>query len=195
MESQELISSGLLELYCIGQTNMEENRLVESMADKHSNIKEEINQINEALLNFADTFSIAPPPDIKSKILKRIQNEIELPPLLHQQTDVRFWNKYLKENGIEEPKEYEDLWMFNLPSDDSRVTYVVYGKHGGVEDPPHVDQDEYLLVLKGSCTINQNGKTEHYRSGDLIYIPKNTPHLAEVTSSETLIVVGQRIAA
>lgn len=195
MDPQEILASGLLELYCLGQTSEFETREIAKLAAINAEVRAEINQINDALGQIASTLAIPPPPSLKNKIIDSITREIEMPPLLLQNNDLNFWKNYLQKLGISKPDNQEDLNMSDLPGNKEVMTYVVWGNKGSLEDEPHTEQNEYLLVLAGSCTIKQNGITTAYKQGDLIFIPKNTPHLATVTSEETLVVIGQRIAA
>ena len=48
MEKQEIISSGLIEMYVIGATSSEENAQIEILRSQHSDINEEISNIEKA---------------------------------------------------------------------------------------------------------------------------------------------------
>ena len=59
----------------------------------------------------------------------------------------------------------------------------------------HENEDEYLFMLKGYCSVTINGKIGYYREGDIVFIPGRALHRAEVLSDEPMILVGQRLAA
>ncbi len=73
MDVNELKSSGLLELYVLGQTSQEETALVESMLDQHPELRQEIVEISFALEAYASTVAETPSPSTKEKLMEEVR--------------------------------------------------------------------------------------------------------------------------
>ena len=72
MEVENIISSGLLELYVSGLTSETESSDVEMYAQKYPQVKQEILLIQEAFEAYATSNAIQPHPSLKNKILAKI---------------------------------------------------------------------------------------------------------------------------
>lgn len=68
MKPEELIHSGLLELYAFDACTAEEKLVVEQMLAKYPEVQQEFNNIQHALHTFAQNEAITPPAQIKNKI-------------------------------------------------------------------------------------------------------------------------------
>jgi anti-sigma-K factor RskA len=76
VELNEMISSGLLELYVLGQTSAEETLLVQSMAAKHPQIVDEIVAIEIAMEGYAQAHAIPPSTHVKEKLFAQLNNTL-----------------------------------------------------------------------------------------------------------------------
>ena len=198
MEIEELISSGIIELYCMGVATEEEIKKVEKLALQSSEIRFEIMAINEALALYSEKFSKIPSAFVKDKIMEAIaaqEQKIAFPPAINPKTGVEEWVKYLSDNRIAAPENFEGFHVLDLPCDAKQFTYIVWADRGTVVEEAHDDDDEYLLVLKGQCSVTINGKLGYYKEGDIVFIPKKAVHRAEALSDERMLMIGQRIAA
>ena len=74
MKAKELIESGLLELYVLGQCTDEETRIVEAHLDNDA-VSAELQEIEESMLTIADHAAINPSPSLRSKIFDAIDAE------------------------------------------------------------------------------------------------------------------------
>ena len=72
MEKQEIISSGLLEMYVIGATSSEENAQIEIMRSQHSEINEEISNIEKAFETYAFANAVTPVASVKEKLFSSL---------------------------------------------------------------------------------------------------------------------------
>ncbi|MBN8834025.1 MAG: hypothetical protein ABS68_11955 [Niastella sp. SCN 39-18] len=72
MNKEEFISSGLLELYATGISSPEESRLVEECLAKYPELREELNQIEISLENYAQANAIQPSALVKKKLMDKI---------------------------------------------------------------------------------------------------------------------------
>ncbi len=85
MNTKDIISSGLLELYVSGNASSEEKILVETYSKQFPEIKEELTNIENALQSYATANAIEPSKDLKDKILNKVFSEPILNP--KQSTD------------------------------------------------------------------------------------------------------------
>jgi anti-sigma-K factor RskA len=77
-----MISSGLLELYVMGQTSAEETQLVQSMAAQHPQIADEVSAIEGAMESYAQANAIQPSSTVKEKVFTQINsNESKVIPI------------------------------------------------------------------------------------------------------------------
>lgn len=201
MEINEFISSGIIEMYCLGIATEVEREQVEKFAKENNAVRDEILIVREALELYAIAGHASPPATLKNKIMAAIMNSekqeqpLDFPPRLTRHSTVSEWKNYISNNHLAPPKEYEELYLLDLPGDKKQATYIVWARKGAVVEESHSEEDEYLLMLEGNCSIVIDGKMGYYHEGDLVFIPKNSVHRAEVLSEKPMLVIGQRIAA
>lgn len=75
MNTNEYISSGILEAYVFGELSMEEVREVESMAAQYPDVMNEIKSIRDSFEDYALSHAVIPPAHLKNKILSAIQDQ------------------------------------------------------------------------------------------------------------------------
>lgn len=73
MELKEIISSGLLELHVLGLASGDENAQVLRWAAEFPEVQEEINEIRQAMENYALAHALPPDPSVKQKVLEQIK--------------------------------------------------------------------------------------------------------------------------
>lgn len=198
MEVNELISSGIIEMYCLGIATEDERKQVEKLASENHRVLDEILVIRKALELYATALHKSPPPSLKNKILQAAmekEESIDFPPRITQHSTVEEWTNYIATNHIVPPKDYDGLFLLDLPGNKNQSTYIVWAQKGAIVEESHAEEDEYLLMLEGYCSIAIDGKIGYYHKGDLILIPKRCVHRAEALSDVPMVVIGQRIAA
>lgn len=79
MNAQEIISSGILELYCTGLTSAAETAEVVQWAKQYPEVAAEIEAIRSGLEGYAQAHAIAPDASVKEKIFASINNEKAAP--------------------------------------------------------------------------------------------------------------------
>src|SRR4051812_21592162 len=101
----EFISSGIIEMYCMGLTNEAETAEVVRVARLHKEVRDEILEVTESLSAYAAELQRQPKKDLRSRILKSIEEESasNLPPKIFENSSIAFWNQYLQENNIKPP--------------------------------------------------------------------------------------------
>ena len=201
MDMKEYISSGIIELYVLGSLSPQEMKEVEEMAAAHRSVAEEILQMQESLNNYAASHSQNPRSSLREEILRAVaasekeERVISFPPRVSGNLSPAYWLKYLADNNIFSPPDFDMVHLVDFPGDEKQVTYAAWAKKGAVVEESHSDADEYLLMLKGHCSVTIDGKIGYYKEGDLVYVPKGCVHRAEALSDETMVLIGQRIAA
>lgn len=75
MTAEELIQSGLLEAYVLGQLDGEDARLVDRMRASDPTVRAELEAIEEALEKQAILQAVPPPSGVKEAIMKRIASD------------------------------------------------------------------------------------------------------------------------
>ncbi|MBL0183565.1 MAG: hypothetical protein IPP96_15250 [Chitinophagaceae bacterium] len=79
MNAQEIISSGILELYCTGLTSAVENAEVEQWVKQYPEVAAEIAAIQAGLEEYAQSHAIAPAPSVKEKLFAEINKTAASP--------------------------------------------------------------------------------------------------------------------
>ncbi|AOT60669.1 MULTISPECIES: cupin domain-containing protein [Streptomyces] len=57
---------------------------------------------------------------------------------------------------------------------------------GGSSDPDCHDQDEVMIVLSGSGTLDLAGETTAFEAGDLLVLPRNLSHVVHNPTDSVL---------
>ncbi len=73
------IESGILELYVIGQLDVQEQKEVEAMANTYASIRKEIDAIEIAMEKYALAYAVQPSDGLEDKIFARIQHKDTAP--------------------------------------------------------------------------------------------------------------------
>lgn len=72
MNKEEIISSGLLELYALGIASAEESKTVEECLSQYPELKDELSDIESSLEDYAQANAVQPSAQLKQKILGSI---------------------------------------------------------------------------------------------------------------------------
>ncbi len=78
MDIKELIESGSLELYVMGALPPDEAATIDALRKEHPELNDEINRIEDAMINYANSHAIKPTPELKEKIAKKLNFSISL---------------------------------------------------------------------------------------------------------------------
>ncbi len=79
MNAQEIISSGILELYCMGLTSAAETAEVAQWAKQYPEVAAEIEFIQSGLERYAQTYAVAPDASVKEKLFAAINTNVVAP--------------------------------------------------------------------------------------------------------------------
>jgi len=201
LNTQEILSSGIIESYCLGLVSQEEQREIETLALEHPEIRSEIDKVNYSLELLVSEDAIAPPPSVKNKLMLQIYDlesgtGKKFPPLIKENTTVQDFRDWLTPELLMQPEldSYENLHTQDLPTTEHVTNFAVWAKQGH-DDEDHNDFLEYIVILKGSCDMIMDGVRHHFKEGEIIRIPKDCVHHAEITSEEPMVAIVQRVAA
>jgi hypothetical protein len=172
--------------------------------------KQDVQQTEVALLNFAQAHAIEPPLSIKAQIMAKIAKlneqkaavksfDLNNLPLLNPDDNWLDWKETVKD--IPPPESLEDVHLHSLESNDTRDLFLAFVKEI-VPEEVHHDLLESILLLDGACECHitdENGtvRTVRMRTGDYIAFKIGEVHDIHITSSEPAIAILQwlKIAA
>jgi anti-sigma-K factor RskA len=72
VETNDIISSGLLELYVLGMTSEQETAQVKEMAARNPEVLAEIRSIETALQSYARLYAVQPADHIKNSLFSKL---------------------------------------------------------------------------------------------------------------------------
>ncbi|GAA3960871.1 anti-sigma factor [Hymenobacter antarcticus] len=76
---QDYIESGILEQYALGELSAAEQSAVEAQAASHSEIREELQQVQEALGFYAEAHAVTPPAGMRERVLTNVLAQLAVP--------------------------------------------------------------------------------------------------------------------
>ena len=89
MNSQDYISSGIIENYLLGQLSGKECAEVDAMAKKNPEVKAEIETVEKTLMDFS---AVPPPPHLKAAILSKLEiKEAKIIPIENKRNSSILW--------------------------------------------------------------------------------------------------------
>jgi mannose-6-phosphate isomerase-like protein (cupin superfamily) len=202
MEKEELLSSGLLELYVLGETEAHENTLIEEMVVFHPEIREELFAIELALEHYAVENAIVPDAIIKPFLLATIDymdrlksGEVVIPPpLLNDDSKIEDYITWTEREDMKLPEDFEDVYAKILNHDQQGITAIAWIKSMAPQEV-HDHEYEKFLILEGTCSIHIEDEVHSLVPGDYLTIPLHKKHHVLVTSLIPCKVILQRIAA
>lgn len=202
MSVDQLISSGLLELYVIGDVSDTEVSQVEQAMAASDIVRQEVLEIEKALEEFAFSHAVPSPITTKSLLLatasytNRLQNgEVPIsPPSLHEDSEISEFSQWLDRADMQEPEEYDSQYGHIINSDAEKTTLIVWLKDGA-PDETHTDEYEKFLIVEGTCDIKIGDEVHSLKRGDFLSIPLHVTHSVTVTSSHRCKIILERAAA
>jgi mannose-6-phosphate isomerase-like protein (cupin superfamily) len=84
---------------------------------------------------------------------------------------------------------YENVYVKPLYSDSLSSTYAIWVKKA-VKSHKHVKHTEVVTVLQGKGVMTVGGQERKIKKGDVVIIPKGTPHAVITTSRKPLLVIS-----
>ncbi|EDM37992.1 hypothetical protein PBAL39_16244 [Pedobacter sp. BAL39] len=199
---QELISSGLLDMYVLGQVDSEEAIFIESMASVHNEVRMELDEISIALERYAQFHAIEPDPIIKPFLMATVDysdrigsgEQPELTPVLNERSAAKDFSRWLDRPDMVLPDTFQDVFAKILSYTPELITAIVWIEHMAPQET-HDHEFERFLILEGTCEIHVEDQINKLGPGDYFQIPLHKRHHVMVTSDHPCKVILQRIAA
>ncbi|MBT1687796.1 cupin domain-containing protein [Dawidia soli] len=200
MDPNELLQSGLLELYALGQLEGDEHDKVRHAIAHHPAVAREFEQIEHALFLLAKAHAIEPPPTAKPLLMARIDfrervrgGEVLAPvPLLSPQSKIEDFSAWLDRKDLNTPENFDTMYLKIIGHDRQKTTGLLWLRYGA-PDETHTDEFEHFLILEGTCDITVGTDVHSFRPGDYFAIPLHINHQVRVTSSTPCKAVLQRV--
>ncbi len=196
------IESGILEMYVLGLTSVEENQEVEEMVTMYPEISEKIDSISKTLIRYSENKASKPGPTVKPLIMatidytERIKNgeEPSDPPLLNEKSLISDYSMWLNREDMRLERETEDIDLKLIGYKPGLTSAILWIK----ESTPyeiHDNEIEKFLIVEGTCDIVTDEKVYSLVPGDYYSVPLHMGHVVKVTSKVACKVILQRLAA
>lgn len=203
MTRQELIDSGVLELYVMGIANQRDQEEVEMMAAIHPEIREEMMEISAALEEYALAKATEPSRVVKPMLMatidysERIKNgeRVSFPPKLHENSTAEDFASWLNRPDMNISISKEDDIIAKLIGYTPEMTTAIVWINRDAPREIHDNELESFLILEGTCDIIVGNKINSLIPGDYFTIPLHEYHQVKVTSSFACKAILQRVAA
>jgi len=202
MNLTEIRESGLLELYIYGSLENEELVLVVEALAKYPELKQDLEEIESALLQHAEIHAVQPHGTVKPffmatlDYLERIKagEVISSPPLLNKHSKVSDYQQWLDRADMHTPQEMDAIHAKIIAHEPDKITALVWLRFGAPDEIHHGEYENFLIV-EGSCTINAGNREYHLKAGDYMSMPLHVIHSVSVTSPVPCKIILQRVAA
>ena len=96
---------------------------------------------------------------------------------------------YQSIDTIKAPAEFENIYSRALYTDSLVSSFVIFIKKE-VKSHKHLTHAEHVVVLEGSGNMTLGEKMFAVKKGDVVFIPKNTRHSVQTTSTIPLKVLS-----
>ena len=199
---EEYINSGILEMYVLGNTNLEETNDVNEMAHLHEEIRIEIEEITNTLILYsADTtkkLSAGLRPFVIAVVdyTERLKSgePVTEPPTLSQNSKVDDFKEWTDRIDMFLPEDSGDMYAKIIGFTPQATTAISWVKTISATEV-HDNEYERFLILEGSCEVIIGDEKHQLVAGDYLEIPLHIGHSLIVTSSIPCKFILQRIAA
>jgi mannose-6-phosphate isomerase-like protein (cupin superfamily) len=199
---KQYIESGILELYVLGLCDHEETQKIQLLAEKHTEIKKEIELIENALKKYAEKENAAPHPALKTLLMATIDYTERLkngeapsfPAELNASSTITDYSEWLNRKDMVAPENADEIFAKIIGHTEKMTTVIVWIKDH-VPYETHDAHFEKFLILEGTCEIIMQKKTVALKAGDYYSVPLHSTHMVKVTSATPCKAIVQRVAA
>lgn len=200
--AKEYINSGILEMYVLGMTSLDETAEVIEMASKYPEISLEIEEISKALEIDAESKMSVPSETVKPFIMaivdytERLKNgeQMSFPPLLSKESKIIDFAEWTSRPDMILPEDADNLYAKLIGHNAEATTAISWLKSHSPQEI-HTTELERFLILEGSCDITIGTEVHSLVAGDFLAIPLHIEHSLKVTSIVPCKVILQRVAA
>jgi len=202
---KDYIESGIIEMYVMGLSSDAESAEIEKLARVHPEIRAEIDEISDALVNLEKNHGQHKPQlsaNVKPFLMaiidysERLKNgeQAAVPPVLNEQSHAADFSEWLNREDMVYDDADGDTLARIIGHTPQGMTAIVWMKKGSPVEM-HDKEYEKFLILEGSCNIVTKDRVYSLAPGDYFQIPLHLSHSVEVTSKQPCKVILQRMAA
>ncbi len=195
MDYIEDIPGGLIESYCLGLLDKEENEAFEKLVQLHAGLKKSVNDFMRSVENHALANAVDPGEATRKKILGLLHNlsleqsgNLENLPLLNKYSDHRQWMKLVKPLL---PVKLEGDSFYHELCSDRHLTQMLLWQKVDYPNEVHTKVLESFLILEGRCICHIGEEEIALGPGGYLEIPLYTNHNVRVL--ETVMAIVQRV--
>lgn len=200
--TKDYIASGILELYVLGVTSEKENREIERISLSHIEVREEIENIQDAIESYAKQNAVVPDPTIKPFLMavidytERLKNGMQpgFPPVLNGDSNISDYAEWVNRPDIKLPENLIDFHIKIIGYTPQVTTAIIWVKDMAPQEVHHHEFEKFL-ILEGTCNITIEGEVHSLKASDFLSIPLHKKHDLKITSSFPCKAILQRIAA
>lgn len=196
MDIKKFIESGILEEYCLGLLNEEEQSFVIQMSMLYPEVKQELVAIELSMEKLAEQNAISPDVELKQKILSTLGfSDTEAPldinnlPFTDKNSKHHEWLSALGHLIPADPT--EDFLMHVLRQDQLAAQMLVITKND-VPEETHDDRMESFFILKGTCVCFVDDRIYRLTPGDFLEIPLYANHDVKIISPYVVAILQHR---
>ncbi|MFM9909775.1 MAG: cupin domain-containing protein [Chitinophagaceae bacterium] len=197
MNEQQYIDTGILNDYCLGLLNKEQQEQVEENMKLYPVIRVEVDAINSTLEQYATSYQTLPAENLKERIWKALENitreeriSFSDLPLLTKFSDSKNWLKLIRPLLIEKVAGQE--FFIKVLRDDKEALQSLVWSSVNYPDEVHDDMQESFIVLEGSCECFIGKQVIRMGPGDFMEIPMHTHHDVKLLSPYLMAIVQRR---
>lgn len=199
---ENYINSGILELYVMGMTTDEESIEVKNLAEKNTEIQNEIAAISDALQIHATNTAPEIDPGVKALLMgtidytERLQNgePFCIAPTLNKDSKISDFQTWLDNPELNIYNLDDEINAKIISASPEVLTSIIWLKNGAPIEI-HDKEFEHFLILEGTCNITIGKEVHSLVAGDYLAIPLYIGHSVEVTSGFPCKILLQRVAA
>lgn len=200
-QAQDLINSGILELYVMGQASPQDQANILAMAAAYPAVATEIHNISIALEQYATAHAAAPHAATKPFVMATLNYMARIeageqpsnPPIITTLSTIADYAAWTSRPDLQLPPQLHGAHAYIIGHNAQAMTAIVWLAQGAMPESHH-HEHEKLLVLEGSCCVYIEGQEHHLVAGNTISIPLYAEHHIAVTSSIPCKVILQRVA-
>jgi anti-sigma-K factor RskA len=179
LNAQEIISSGILELYCMGLTSAAETAEVAAWAKQYPEIAAEIEAIQSGLESYAQTHAVEPAPSVKEKLFLAINTNTTAPVV-----DIKAGeNTTAKVYSISSVWKYAAAASIILLVGSLILNYTFYSRYQSA----NTDLATTKTALEQQRELAKNMEDERSVIGNKYAQPVNLPGMPDVPDAEARI--------
>lgn len=190
-----------LERYCLGLLPVNEAKRVERMAHEQPAVQAELDQIAQALADYALTNAVTPSPRLRNRVLTALSKlgegysegpafDVKALPRINDFSNAEQWQRTVA--AIQPPAGYRNLHVHVLRQDADVEQYLLWVREL-IRPEEHHNERESFLILEGHCECSIGGAFVQLGPGDYLSVPLDLEHAVRVVSDTPVKAILQRV--